>query len=81
MRACKRSDVLDELLFISKDVIGTTYTQAKRKAAAQLYNALEDTEWLASEEIQRVIDILDNHEIEIPSYPKRKIKMLEEEVK
>jgi len=65
-RKAIRKDVLDELTFI----IGANqhYTVAQREHARKLLHALDGTDWKPEEEIQKVVDILDGHNIDIPKY-------------
>ena len=64
-REANRKDVLDELMFISQLVNG--YTVAQRNAAHRLYDVLVNKEFDAAEQIQSVIEILDKHDVTIPT--------------
>jgi hypothetical protein len=62
-------DVLHELKFIA--AASDTYKVAQRDAATKLYAALVKVpmgRWEPRREMQRVVEILDNHTITIPDY-------------
>ena len=69
LRKAIRSDVMDELMFISGD--HAHYTMGQRQTARTLLHALDNTVWEPEVEIKKVIDILDGHHVEAPKYPVR----------
>ena len=72
LRKAIRSDVMDELAFISAAT--DHYSCAQRQKASNLMHALYGTEWEPAEEIKKVVDIYEGHHIEIPKYPIRREK-------
>lgn len=68
-RKANRSDVIDELRFISNPP--NNYSVTKRDWATKLRLALEDFEFEPEVEILNVIDILNGHAIVIPRYVKK----------
>lgn len=67
------SDVLDELEFITD--VRNNYKMSQRQTANLLLQAYRGTVWNPSEEIRRVIDLLDNKHVEIPKLPKKRTKI------
>ncbi len=65
MRKVNRDDVLDELKFITNPT--NKYRVSQRDIAMRLRLALEDHEFNPEEEIKKVIDILDGHDVTIPT--------------
>ena len=63
-RAAKRTDVLEELAFISK--LENGYTVAQRNAARRLYDALVRCDFDAEEQIQNVVAIHEKHDVVVP---------------
>lgn len=75
-RQVTESDVLDELRFIAD--VQNNYTISQRQTANRLLKAYKDTIWDPTEEIKRVIDLLENRYVEIPRLPKKRKKVLVE---